>query len=420
VYRLPTVDQVAAGPAQPDDDDDAPADVANDSRAASGTATEFGAPEVAPTSTPNHVVAHAKPATVEAAADRSQPASNDDILRSSGEPVADSSPSQTKPPADGPSFFTNNADMVPYMPVSAGLSAQLLPNVQRAYALAQRGSLYAAQTEFIQILRRIAQAKDADEGYDDHSRALAAGLRAIDEADDFAPAGVQLEAEMNVPITVSSHRTPILRDSADNVLPQEAIAEYHCYAEQQLARAVDGEQAGSMALHGLGKVYCRLTEESPNDARHTRKAMTMFLAALDAGPQNQLAANEVGVLLARNGHHAEAAAMFRRAIDLAPTGTAYHNLAACEEQLGQRGQAAADNQYGDQLSARERAAGSVSRSLGVRWVTPQELAGVAQPQPLPPAQRSTPVLASRAVTPLGPAATPPANQPTHAPNSRWW
>jgi tetratricopeptide (TPR) repeat protein len=320
----------------------------------------------------------------------------------------------------GPCFSANNAEMVPYMPVTAGLSAQLLPAVQRAYALAQRGSLYAAQTEFVQVLRRIAQAKDADEGYDDHSRALAAGLRALDEADDFVPAGVQLEAEMNVPVTVSSHRTPILRDSAGNVLPQEAIAEYHCYAQQQLARAVDGEQAGSMALHGLGKVYCRLAEESPNDAHHTRKAMTMFLAALDTGPQNHLAANEVGVLLARNGHQAEAAAMFRRAIDLAPTGVAYHNLAACEQQLGQRGQAAADNQYGDQLAARERAAGSISRSLGVCWVSPQELAGVAQPQPLPSAQTSSPVLASRAVTPLGPAATPPANQPTHAPNNRWW
>ena len=222
----------------------------------------------------------------------------------------------------------------PSPPVSPPSSC---PPCSEPTRLAQRGSLYAAQTEFIQVLRRIAQAKDADEGYDDHSRALAAGLRALDEADDFAPSGVQLEAEMNVAVTVSSHRTPVLRDCSADVLPQEAIAQYHCYAQQQLAIAVEGEQAGSMALHGLGKVNCRLAEETPNDSRHDRKAMTMFLAALDAGPQNNLAANEVGVLLSRDGHQAEAAAMFKRAIDLAPSSTAYRNLAVAEQKLGQTG-----------------------------------------------------------------------------------
>jgi tetratricopeptide (TPR) repeat protein len=326
----------------------------------------------------------------------------------------------TQPPSKVTTFSASNAELVPYMPVSAGLSAQLLPAVQHAYALAQRGSLYASQTEFIQVLRRIAQAKDSDEGYDDHSRALAAGLRALDEADDFAPSGVQLEAEMNVAVTVSSHRTPVLRDCSANVLPQQAIAQYHCYARQQLAKAVDSEQAGSMALHGLGKVNCRLAEEATNDSWHERKAMTMFLAALDAGPRNNLAANEVGVLLSRSGHQAEAADMFRRAIDLAPNSTAYRNLAVAEQKLGQTGQAAADSQYGEQLAARERSAGAVSRSLGIQWVSPQELAGVAQPQPLPPSQVANPMVASRAQTPLGPAPSPAAAQPTRAPNARWW
>jgi tetratricopeptide (TPR) repeat protein len=204
------------------------------------------------------------------------------------------------------------------------------------------------------------------------------------------------------------------------VLPQEAIAQYHCYARQQLAKAVGGEQAGSMALHGLGKVNCRLAEEAANDAQHERKAMTMFLAALDAGPRNNLAANEVGVLLSRSGHQAEAADMFRRAIDLAPNSTAYRNLAVAEQKLGQTGQAAADSQYGEQLAARERSAGAVSRSLGIQWVTPQELAGVAQPQPLPPSQVANPMVASRAQTPLGPSPSPATAPPTRTPNARWW
>jgi tetratricopeptide (TPR) repeat protein len=431
IYRLPSLDEeVAVAPPASDatdsSDDINSADVAQSDVAQSDAAQSTDVVKPADDQTP----------PPDQSADV---ATNDDIFPIPGapDPAATTSASEAgqsiaAAPEPGPTnevnqplknatiFSANSAEMIPYMPVTAGLSAQLLPSVQRAYALAQRGSLYAAQTEFIQVLRQIAQAKDADEGYDDHSRALAAGLRALDEADDFAPSGVQLEAEMNVVVTVSSHRTPVLRDCDANVLPQEAIAQYHCYAQQQLAQAVDGEQAGSMALHGLGKVYCRLAEEAPNDARHQRQAMTMFLAALEASPQNHLAANEVGVLLSRGGHQAEAAAMFKRAIDLAPSSTAYRNLAICEQKLGQLDHATADGRYADQLASRERATGSVSRSLGVRWVTPQELAGVAQPQPLPPAQVAAPLVASRPVAPLGPAAGPANAQPTHAPNARWW
>lgn len=396
IYRLPNLDEVVAAAPVPEDEDDA--ELADDEPTPSNETPLVATNDItpipaAPTDEQSEIIAPDVPAPVQQASQPSTPAAM---------------------------FSASSAELVPYMPVTAGLSAQLLPSVQRAYALAQRGSLYAAQTEFIQMLRQIAQAKDADEGYDDHSRALAAGLRALDEADDFAPSGVQLEAEMNVAVTASSHRTPVLGGCAGDVLPQEAIAQYHCYARQKLAQAVDGEQAGSMALHGLGKVYCRLAEEAPNDSRHQRKAMTMFLAALDAGPQNHLAANEVGVLLSRGGHQTEAEVMFKRSIDLAPNSTAYRNLAVCEQKLGQLDHATADGQYADQLAVRERSAGAVSRSLGVRWVTPQELAGVAQPQPLPPSQIASPIVASRTAAPLGPARGPANAQPTHAPNVRWW
>ena len=76
-----------------------------------------------------------------------------------------------------------------YTPTANELTSQLLPAVQRGYDLAQRGALFAAQTEFVQVLRRVAQAKDAASRSDEHSRALAAGLRALDEAEDFVPAG---------------------------------------------------------------------------------------------------------------------------------------------------------------------------------------------------------------------------------------
>jgi tetratricopeptide (TPR) repeat protein len=266
-----------------------------------------------------------------------------------------------------------------YPATKSELTNQLLPVAQRGYNLAQHGAFFAARTEFIQVLRRVAQAKDAGSSTDAHARALAAGLRALDEADDFVPQGVQLEAELDVRKVASSHRTPVLRDYPEEVLPQEAVVLYHSYAQQELSIAASGEQAGSMALYGLGKVNSRLAELRDDDVQLVRGAMTMYSAALDACPDNHMAANELGVLLCRTGHAAEAVDRFTRAIDLAPTATAYHNLAVAQQKLGMAGQAAANEQESQRMAALDRSQGAISRRAGVQWVSPAEMARVAQP-----------------------------------------
>jgi tetratricopeptide (TPR) repeat protein len=263
-------------------------------------------------------------------------------------------------------------------PTMAELTSQLLPAVQRGYNLAQHGAFFAARTEFVQVLRRVAQAKDAGSDTNEHARALAAGLRALDEADDFVPQGVQLEAELDVRSVASSHRTPVLRDYAQDVMPQDAAVQYHSYAQQQLAIVAAGEQAGSMALYGLGKVYARLAERRDDEVQLTRGAMTMYSAALDACPNNHLAANELGVLLCRTGRPTDAVRQFERTIDLAPNATAYHNLAVAQQKLGMPGQAGANEQESQRLAALERSTGAISRRAGVQWVSPAEMARVTQ------------------------------------------
>jgi hypothetical protein len=264
-----------------------------------------------------------------------------------------------------------------YKPSSAALTAQLLPVVQQACGLAQRGALYAAQAEFIQVVRRVAQANDAELGIDDHSRALAEGLRALDEARDFVPSGTGLEGELSVSTVASSHRTPVIGQGNADVAPHDAVALYHSFAEERLAAAVGGQQAGSMALFGLGKVHTRLAAANKDDILSTHNAMTMYLAALAACPTNYLAANELGVLLCRSGHPAEAAQLFERTIDYAPSATAYHNLAVAQERLGLSGHASANQAQADRLAAWERATGAVSRRAGVQWVTPEQMTQVA-------------------------------------------
>jgi tetratricopeptide (TPR) repeat protein len=312
-------------------------------------------------------------------------------------------PATAKPPVVN---GTQRAGL-PYPANPTGLTTQLLPAVQRGYTLAQRGAFFAARTEFIQVMRRVAQAKDAAGGTDQYSVALAAGLRAIDEAEDFVPRGTQLEAELDVRKVASAHRTPVMKEHAETVLPHEAASLYHSYAQQKLAHAAVDEQAGSMALYGLGKVYSRLAERRDDDAQCLRGAITMYCAALDACPNNNLAANELGVVLCRTGHAAEALANFTRAIDIAPTATAYHNLAVAQRSLNMPAESTANEIESQRLAALERATNTLSRQAGIQWVTPEELARAAQSGTFSPT--------------VAPAATDPAvaTRPTSPPRHKW-
>ena len=268
-------------------------------------------------------------------------------------------------------------------PTSSGLTAQLLPAVQRGYNLAQRGAFFAARTEFIQVLRRVAQAKDAAAGTGEHSRQLAAGLRAMDESDDFVPQGAQLEGELNVRNTASSHRTPVLYDYPEDVMPHEAVALYHSYAQDQLARAAIDEQAGSMALHGLGKVYARLAERA-----RRRRAVRTWRDDNVSAPRSMFAPTIIwrptswACCCVVRGIRREAVTNFERAINIAPSATAYHNLAVAQEKLGMVAESAANGQESQRLAAWERATGTVSLRAGVEWVSPEEMARVSQPAPL--------------------------------------
>jgi hypothetical protein len=122
-----------------------------------------------------------------------------------------------------------------------------------------------------------------------------------------------------------------------------------------------------------------LASRNDDDVQLTRNAITMYAAALDACPNNHLAANELGVLVCRTGRANEAAALFKQSINFAPSAVAYHNLAIAQQRSGLLGQAAANEFESQRLAALERARGDVSRRAGVQWVTPEEMARASQP-----------------------------------------
>ena len=229
--------------------------------------------------------------------------------------------------------------------------------VQRAYSFANRKLFYSARREFLRALRLLAQAKDATTGTRTHSNSLTAGLRAIDEADDFRPRGTRIEAEMDLTTIVSSHRTPLLRDGlAERASPLAAIEEYHAFAAEQLGVAVAGEPVGSMALYGLAKIVDRLSQQDgEHELESGEKAVTLYRAALFAHPQNHLAANEAGVMLARHRRLREATAMLHRALQLAPSPVSYHNLAMVQQQQGLSRQAAANEAHARRIARQQTA-----------------------------------------------------------------
>ncbi|MGI9427291.1 MAG: hypothetical protein ACR2NM_01445, partial [Bythopirellula sp.] len=179
--------------------------------------------------------------------------------------------------------------------------------INHAYAMASRGGMYVARTELIEVLRMISQAKDAQHGSPKRSAALAAGLRALREAEDFEPRGTQLEAEMDIQVLCASHRTPVAGEAENaNLLPRLMMDRYLRYGQLQLALSVAGEPAGSMALHALGKLSSQLGHAEPEKHRLAdRHAMAYQQASLLAHNQNYLAAHELGVLLATSGHYTE-------------------------------------------------------------------------------------------------------------------
>ncbi len=243
--------------------------------------------------------------------------------------------------------------------------------IQAAYALADRGSLYVARKELVEVLRMISQAKDAQREASERTSALAAGLRALREAEDFAPRGTELEAELDMQTLCASHRTPIAEqtDSA-KVLPSVMMDRYLRYAQLQLALSVAGEPAGSMALHALGKLHRQLGKAEPEQHHLAdRRAIAFQQAALLAHNQNHLAAHELGVLLATSGHFSEAHQLLRQVAVREPNAVVLKNLARVQEQLGHSTHAVANREYAQQLSQQ-----GATGTDNVQWVSPQQFA----------------------------------------------
>jgi tetratricopeptide (TPR) repeat protein len=293
---------------------------------------------------------------------------------------------------------------------------------RHAFELAGRGALFAARAECLAALRLLAEGLDAEQNTSLHVRALAAAVTAMKESDDFLPRQSQFDAEIDVAALVATHVTPVLKTQAETASPLAARKCYLSFAQEQLAVAAGGEVAGSMTLRALGKLHDALArKKGPSPPAPEAKAVVFFQAALLVNRNNFMAANDLGVLLARAGDYHDA----RRALEYSvvavyPASTSWHNLAVVYRQLDQV--AAADRAQW-QAAARQRLelARRTTAPAGhpdVRWLDRQSFARTAAnpsdvrsatPAPSRPvtAPNARPLAAA---TQQGPAPTPAAAQ----------
>lgn len=279
---------------------------------------------------------------------------------------------------------------------------------QHGFVLARRGAIYSARAEFVSALGLIAQTLDAKDRGKYHSEALASGLRALREADDFRVKGSHVAAELNLAGIVAAHRTPVLDDvPLSNLTPLIARQRYCSYARERLAAAMDNVPPGSKAAFGLGKAYLVLGEDTTRDQlANAPKAMAAYQAAIVADPRNYLAANELGVLLAQYGQFDEAIRALHHSLSVYPTPETRHNLAVIQERLGDTTAANIARQRGISFAGRQP---TNQDRVSVLWVTPEQFARSNPEQPnyvFPRTQRQQP--------------THPARQMPRSTSATWW
>ena len=113
---------------------------------------------------------------------------------------------------------------------------------RKGMSLTVRGAFYSARAEFIQALRLVAQGLDAETGGTDRSRALANGLRALEEAELMADCKI---ATVFTGIA-GSH---ILAENCKGVVALKKAE----VTREDIHRAIESARiANDMSIHSLG------------------------------------------------------------------------------------------------------------------------------------------------------------------------
>jgi tetratricopeptide (TPR) repeat protein len=240
-------------------------------------------------------------------------------------------------------------------------------------SLSERGAIYSARALFVRALRELAEAYDEVEGTLDHSRAMNAALRAIEESHDFERRHAMSSERVDVARLVAGHRTKVLQEQdVANMRPAEAVEIYQQYAVEQLTAAVQHSAIASPPMYGLGRISAATAKaQLPSDEQDAADAVVWYQAALQTDPCNVAVAHELGTLYARRGEWQLAKSVLQRAINLKPHPTTWSNLALVHRKLGEAEWARAAQSNAAQSGGVSQWAGKIPP---INWVDPETFA----------------------------------------------
>jgi hypothetical protein len=253
---------------------------------------------------------------------------------------------------------------VPRIPKINGLERQLPPHIEqrlsRAFDLAQRGATYSANLEFREVISLCALELDAREGVTTHRDAMRQGLIALDEADEISGHRIDWSDAADVRLATAGHSTPVLHGNvppgADAI---QVVQLYYSYAEERLALACQGLPGASVAYYGWARTF---VQPGTRYVHAAGKEAMLQRVALRVAPQNVLAGNELGVLLAQHGHLDEAESLFKQCVATDATPEAWQNLGAVYARKGNVEASRAAMSEGSKLAASQNARQTVAQN----------------------------------------------------------
>jgi hypothetical protein len=278
-------------------------------------------------------------------------------------------------------------------PALVAVSRQAMDLVLRGQSLAVRNAQYSARADFVASLRLIAQANDVLEGGSQHSKDLAAGLLALREAQDFIPSGNgRWTDQFDVHVIAAAHGTPIIRATLEgganhvDLTPWLARQRYYTFAQHMLAQAGADDAVASAALCSLGKLYVgRDGTTGEENLVSSAQAMAFFQSSLEVDSRNYMAANELGVLLARYGQLQDSRRVLQHGVAIKNNyPPLWNNLSVVHQRLGEVDlQRRARHEF--KLAQHRVESGQTQADAGnsIRWVDTEEFARLT-PSPQQP------------------------------------
>jgi tetratricopeptide (TPR) repeat protein len=252
---------------------------------------------------------------------------------------------------------------------------------QDGFALAAKGAWYSARAEFHSALELEVAGADSLEGASARSRALREARIALQEASDFAPRSGTGSRRLDVAHLVAGHQSQVIdAESSAGWSAAAAHEAYLAFAKRRFADAGAGRQAASVALHGLGKVHAALGgDDGEHSVDHRKKARAYYEAALEVGPDNFIAANDLAVLLADEGDLERGRATLEAGLRISRQPAMLDNLAGIYRRMGQP--QAADQLRAEAAGLKRYAAagaGDVLPTHDVRFLNPEQFAATAR------------------------------------------